>query len=146
AGNVLKSQPDAKFWIGERYYRRYHIEINDFYPLDMSGYGGGFEDLHVGVGKLAVALLAGARPDIVTQNGNYAKRNIDVRLYDIKAPLGSVALWFDYANAKGGTAQTSTVIPTTDGYAFGFRFQRLEWYGGYNTFSIQYGKGAASDF
>ena len=33
AGNVLESQPDAKFWAGERYYRRQHIEINDFYPL-----------------------------------------------------------------------------------------------------------------
>ncbi len=80
AGSVLKSQPDAKFWAGERYYRRYHIEIDDFYPLDMSGYGGGVEDLNVRVGKLSVAYLAGARPDIVTQNGNYAKSNIDVRL------------------------------------------------------------------
>src|SRR5262249_35715303 len=39
AGNVLASQPNAKFWAGERYYRRQHIDINDFYPLDMSGYG-----------------------------------------------------------------------------------------------------------
>ena len=69
AGNVFESQPDAKFWAGERYYRRQHIEIDDFYPLDMSGYGGGVEDLHVGIGKMAVAFLAGARPDIVTQNG-----------------------------------------------------------------------------
>jgi maltoporin len=41
AGNVLESQPDAKFWAGERYYRRRHIEIDDFYSLDMSGYGAG---------------------------------------------------------------------------------------------------------
>src|SRR5262245_43038119 len=136
AGNVIESQPDAKFWVGERYYRRQHVEINDFYPLDMSGYGGGVEDVHVGVGKLAVAFLSGARPDIVTQNGNYAKSNIDVRLYDMKAPFGRIGLWFDYANAKGGTTQNGSAIPTADGYAFGFRFQRLEWHGGYNTFSI----------
>jgi maltoporin len=37
-------------------------------------------------------------------------------------------------------------IPTTNGYAFGIGHQRLEWHGGYNWFSIQYGKGAASDF
>jgi len=146
AGHILQSQPDAKFWAGERYYRRQHIEINDFYPLDVSGYGGGVEDFDVGIGKLAVAFLAGARPDIVTQNGNYAKNNIDVRLYDIRAPLGRVGLWFDYAHAKGGTTQTGSVIPTADGYAFGLRFQRLEWLGGYNTFSVQYGKGAASNF
>jgi maltoporin len=152
AGNVLKSQPDAKFWAGERYYRRYHIEIDDFYPLDMSGYGGGVEDLNVRVGKLSVAYLAGARPDIVTQNGNYAKSNIDVRLYDIKGPFGLWGVWFDFANAKGGTTQAGgstqagAVIPTSNGYAFGVRYQHLEWHGGYNAFSIEYGKGAASNF
>jgi len=33
-------------------------------------------DLHIEVGKLMVAIPAGARPDIVMQNGNYAKSNI----------------------------------------------------------------------
>src|SRR3984957_633161 len=59
AGNVLESQPDAKFWAGERYYRRQHIDIDDFYPLDMSGYGAGVEDLDVRAGKLALGYLAG---------------------------------------------------------------------------------------
>src|SRR5262249_54289193 len=36
--------------------------------------------------------------------------------------------------------------PTTDGYAFGFRHQRLEWHGGYHVFGIQYGTGAASNY
>jgi maltoporin len=145
AGNVLESQPNAKFWAGERYYRRQHIDIDDFYPLDMSGYGGGVEDLNVGIGKMAVAFLSGARPDIVTSNGNLAKSNIDVRIYDLKGPAGLWAGWFDYATAKGGNTPTGTV-PTTDGYAFGLRHQRLEWHGGYHSFSIQYGTGAASNF
>src|SRR5262249_38798651 len=46
-GNVFENQPNAKFWAGERYYRRQHIDINDFYPLDMSGYGAGVEDLNI---------------------------------------------------------------------------------------------------
>jgi maltoporin len=152
AGHIFESQPDAKFWAGERYYRRQHIEINDFYPLDMSGYGAGAEDVNVGIGKLAVAFLAGARPDIVTQNGNYAKSNIDVRLYDLKGPAGLWAAWFDFATAKGGTVQNGnavpagTAFPTANGYAFGIRYQRLEWHGGYHTFSVQYGKGPASNF
>src|SRR5215831_12239961 len=146
AGNVFKSQPQAKFWAGERYYRRYQAHIDDFYILDMSGYGGGVEDLDVKVGKLAVAFLGGARPDITTENGNYAKSNIDVRLYDVKAPGGKLAAWFNFASAKGGTTPTGTVIPTSNGYAFGIAHQRLEWKGGYNWFSVQYGKGAASNF
>jgi maltoporin len=146
AGNVFDSQPDAKFWAGERYYRRQHVDIDDFYPLDMSGYGAGVEDLHVRFGKMAVAFLAGARPDIVTQNGYLAKNNIDVRLYDLKGPFGLWGGWFDFATSKGGETPAGAKIPTTDGYAFGLRYQRLEWHGGYQTFSIQYGTGAASDF
>jgi maltoporin len=146
AGNVFKRLPGAKFWAGERYYRRYQSHINDFYISDMSGYGGGVEDLDVKVGKMAVAFLAGARPDITTENGNYAKSNIDVRLYDVNAPLGKLSAWFNFANAKGGTTPKGTVIPTSSGFAFGVAHQRLEWKGGYNWFSVQYGQGAASNF
>lgn len=146
AGNVIESQPDAKFWVGERYYRRQHIEIDDFYPLDMSGYGGGLEDLHVKVGKLAVAYIAGARPDIVTDHGYLAKSNIDVRLYDLKGPAGLWAGWFNFATTKGGRTSTGIAVPTTDGYAFGLRHQRLEWHGGYHLLAVQYGTGAASNF
>jgi len=145
AGNVLESQPNAKFWAGERYYRRQHIDIDDFYPLDMSGYGAGVEDIDLRIGKMAVAFLSGARPDIVTSNGNLAKSNIDVRFYDLKGPAGLWGGWFDYATSKGGNTPAGTV-PTTDGYAFGLRHQRLEWHGGYHAFSIQYGTGAASNF
>jgi maltoporin len=146
AGNIFKSQPDAKFWAGERYYRRYQAHLDDFYILDMSGYGGGVEDVNAKIGKVAVAYIAGARPDVVTENGNYAKSNIDVRLYDVNALGGKVGAWFNFSRAKGGTTQEGLVIPTANGYAFGIGQQRLEWHGGYNWFSIQYGKGAASNF
>src|SRR5215469_15534577 len=145
-GNVFESQPDAKFWVGERYYRRQHLEINDFYPLDMSGYGAGFEDLNLGVGKLALGYLAGARPDIQTANGNYAKSSVDVRFYDVKGPGGTLAGWFDFATSKGGTTPTGDVIPTSNGYAFGIRHQRLEWHGGFHALGVQYGTGPASNF
>lgn len=146
AGNVLECQPEAKFWVGERYYRRQRVDIDDFYLLDMSGYGAGVEDINVQIGKLALAYLSGARPDIVTQNGYLTKSNIDVRLYDLKGPAGLWAGWFDFATSKGGTTTTGTSIPTTNGYAFGVRHQRLEWHGGYHSFSMQYGTGAASNF
>lgn len=146
AGNLFEIQPDAKFWAGERYYRRQHIDIDDFYPLDMSGYGAGIEDLNVRVGKLAVSYLSGARPDIETENGNFIKSNIDARLYDVKAPGGTVGVFLDFATGKGGTTPAGEVIPTSNGYAFGIKHQRLEWHGGYHTFGMQYGTGPASNF
>jgi maltoporin len=146
AGHLFDIQPEAKFWAGERYYRRQHVEIDDFYPLDMSGYGAGVEDINIGIGKMSVAYLSGARPDIITSVGNLAKNNIDVRVYDLKGPVGLWAGWFNFASSKGGMTSTGALVPTTDGYAFGLRHQRLEWHGGYHSFSIQYGTGAASNF
>ncbi len=146
AGHILESQPGAKFWAGQRFYRRQHIDIDDFYSLDMSGYGAGVEDFNVGIGKMALSYLSGARPDIVTGNGNLTKSNIDVRFYDLKGPAGLWAGWFDFATSKGGRTPAGTVIPTTNGFAFGVRHQRLEWHGGYHALSIQYGTGPASNF
>ena len=146
AGNILEFQPNAKFWAGERYYRRQHIEINDFYPLDLSGYGAGVEDLKLGPGKLDLAFLAGARPDITTRSGNYEKTNIDARYVGLKGPFGLYGGWFDFATSKGGTTPTGTVIPTSSGEAFGFKFEHLEWHGGFNSLMVQYGTGPASNF
>ena len=93
-----------------------------------------------------MAYLAGDRPDVATQNGNYAKSNIDVRLYDVNGPGGKFGAWVNFARAKGGVTPTGAIIPTSNGYAFGVGHQRLEWHGGYNWISVQYGKGAASNF
>jgi len=67
----------------------------------MSGYGAGIEDWNLRIGKMSVAYLGGCETDIVTQNGNYAKSNIDVRFYDLKGPFGLWGAWFDVAAAKG---------------------------------------------
>ena len=154
AGNIFESQPNAKFWAGERYYRRQHIDSNDFFTLDMSGYGGGVEDLNVKFGHAAVAFIGVARPDVITQNGNLTISHIDARLYDVKGPLGLWGGWFDYATSKGGQTTSASVpgssnvtnIPSANGFAYGIRHQRLEWHGGYHTLMVQYGTGAASNF
>ena len=154
AGKLFESQPNAKFWAGERYYRRQHIDSDDFFPLDMSGYGGGVEDVDLGFGKAAAAFIGVARPDVATQNGNLATRHIDATVYDVKGPLGLWGVWFDFATSKGGQIRSAsesnstnlTTVPSSNGYAYGIRHQRLEWHGGYHTFLIQYGTGAASNF
>ena len=49
-GNVVATQPSMKFWAGSRYYRRHDIHINDFFFYNMSGTGGGVEDLELPFG------------------------------------------------------------------------------------------------
>jgi maltoporin len=154
AGKIFDSQPNAKFWAGERYYRRQHIDIDDFFTFDLSGYGGGVEDLDLKIGKGALAFLGVARPDVITQNGNLTTSRIDATLYDVKGPFGLWGGYVDYASSRGGqitaasTAGSSTVtnIPSANGFAYGIRHQRLEWHGGYHTLFVEYGTGAASNF
>src|SRR5262245_53634736 len=73
------------------------------YYLDMSGYGGGVEDVPVGnFGKVALAWLGGSVDGYETDHGDVAKQNIDLRLYDVMVPFGKLALWVNYANTRGG--------------------------------------------
>jgi maltoporin len=152
-GSLFSRQPDAKFWAGERYYRRQSIYTNDFFPLDMSGYGAGVEDLDLNIGKLAVAFVGAARPDIMTDNGTLATSHLDLRLYGVKNRAGLWGAWFDYARSPGGHVTSAPeqspsvfTIPQSKGYAYGIRHQKLEWHGGYHTFMVQYGTGPASNF
>ncbi len=145
-GNVLESNPTAQFWAGERYYRRLNIDINDFFILDTSGYGGGVENVDVKIGQLAVAYLGGAKDDLITSNGVYPKSLLDVRLYGIKTPVGQLGVWYDYSYSKGGTLADGSIVPSSGGWAIGIGHTLQEWFGGYNRVSLQYGVGNAANF
>src|SRR5204863_8999908 len=81
AGNVFQNAPDVRFWAGQRYYQRHDIHINDFYYLDMSGYGGGVEDVPLGdFAKLQLAWLGGSVDNYMTDHGNAAKQHLAVLL------------------------------------------------------------------
>lgn len=155
-GNVFQSVPEIRFWAGQRYYMRHDIHINDFYYLDMSGYGGGVEAIPLSsFGKLAVAWIGGSVDNYMTDHGDAAKQNIDLRLYDIKALCGKLTFWFDYSNTRGGEvhnvfdpAGNKLHIQSSSGWAIGLihRTEDEKFLGGYNDFSIQYGSGAAYNF
>jgi maltoporin len=146
AGNIWPGQPGAKFWAGERYYRRQDIHINDFYSVDMSAYGAGVEDVDVKLGRFALAFLGGANDDVVTDRGVYAKFNLDARLYDVSVPLGKLAFWADLAHSPGGTQADGTQIATSTGWAVGVKYLVPRFLGGYQNLLIAYGKGIARSF
>jgi maltoporin len=156
AGNIISEAPDMRFWAGQRYYRRQDIHINDFYWLDMSGYGGGVQDVpFIGESKLALAWLGGSFDDYQTDDGNAAKSTFDLRVYDIPAPLGKIGFWLAYASSSGGEVLNvfdvngdRFSLQSSQGVAVGMKHRTLPeaFLGGYNEFSIQYGTGAAYNF
>jgi maltoporin len=157
-GNVWAAQPAMKFWAGNRYYRRHDIHINDFFFYNMSGGGGGVEDLQLPFGKLALAWIGnGAQSGVVSDvslppdpknQAGFSKGNLDLRLYDVALPLGQGEFGFDYAYAGSGQDANGIQAPSSDGVAFNFVHtrDRLLSEGGFNKLSLQVGSGAAKTF
>ncbi|CAA6676748.1 MULTISPECIES: carbohydrate porin [unclassified Lentimonas] len=151
AKNVLPGQPDATVWGGQRYYRRHDVHMNDFYWLDMSGYGGGIEDYDLGFATGSIAWIGGTSDDFTGTDTiipddleNTDKNNFDVRLNDIDLGIGMGNLWLNYAHYKfddGGSTNDSA-----DGYAVGFWLENELGENSKNTAIIQYGTGVATNF
>jgi maltoporin len=104
--NVIKSAPEITFWGGQRFYDRYDMHINDYFFLDMSGYGVGVSDIDLGFGKLWIAYLGGLRDDLHDRldsdvlgpfvndrpfnDGAFYKHTLDLRLKEIELGPGNI--------------------------------------------------------
>ena len=164
AEGVIESHKEIKFWAGERFYDRWDIHMNDFYYRDMSGFGGGIEDVPVGDNmKFALALIGGSVSELQANGVPYAegeyhlnKNNIDIMLYDYETVLGTfkfiggasffsgddVAIAPDAADANGGVAH----IKDSFGYYANLILVTPISEISRNHFAVQYGSGPAYDF
>lgn len=153
AKGVWQAHPEAEFWAGQRFYGRMDVHMSDFYYMDMSGYGGGMENMDVGVGKLSVAWLGG---NIDTLNSNASedldetnnKNSLDFRLSDIDLPGGQGLVWLALAHSDDTSRPNgnNVVIEESTGAAIGLGYRIPTICGGYSQTMIQYGVGAAANF
>jgi maltoporin len=91
----------ASAWLGARYYRRHDAHSMDFFYWNPSGLGGGFEDIGLGPGKLAVAVFR--TPD---DNPLRVTFRSDLRMYGIPLnPDGALELGVDlgYVSDQAGS-------------------------------------------
>ncbi len=145
--------PKLKFWVGERFYDRYDIHINDFYVFDMSGYGGGIEDIPAGKwGKLSLAYIGGSTDSYEFPTlGKVAKNSLDIRL-KMDLPVGKGMFWLVPSYLAGGsvtTASGTSNYESSAGLAAGFMHRVDNPFGmgnSYNQFTVQYGIGTGSNF
>jgi maltoporin len=152
-GNVFSSQPSLKFWAGNRYYRRHDIHLNDFFFSNMSGTGGGFEDLKLRNGKLALAWIgtpgssgvsSAPEPDAANKAG-FSKTSFDLRLYDMDVPGGRGEAGLVFSRTTSGLDSNGNIAPETTGFSGMFIHSRQGVFSedGVNKASIQFGTGAA---
>lgn len=155
-GNVIPSQPGAKFWAGRRFYRRHDIHVVDFFFWDMTGGGGGVEDVQFGPAKLALAYIGSGStsglggvpaPDPDNAAG-FSKSNFDLRAYDMPLLGGNAEIGLTFVALRSGLDQSGQKAPTTNGVAATLIHTVPDFIspGGTNKFSIQYGTGPAKTF
>ncbi|HEX3480984.1 MAG TPA: carbohydrate porin [Kofleriaceae bacterium] len=147
AGHIVDSHPEMTFWAGQRFYRRRDVHIIDFFFNDMSGYGGGFQDMKVGGGdtKLSVAVLGGSveNPTAAAGSdvGRLAKGTLDLRLSDIPAGPGKLEVWLIPTLAVQGNGAPGQNHSGIGGGVF--YFQPI--LGGFNEISASIGYNAAAN-
>lgn len=155
--HVIDGMPDAKIWAGNRFYRRRDIHINDFYFWDMSGGGGGIEDVTLGNGKLAFAWIGDGSQSGITngfdspdpQNAaGFSKTNFDLRYYDWRFLDGEGEVGLTYASADSGVDANGESAEDSDGLALSLVKTDKDFMdqNSLNVFSLQIGTGPASSF
>lgn len=145
AKNVIAAAPGMSFWAGNRFYDRHDIHINDFFFFDTSGLGGGFQDLKVGPGKLAVTFMGGssdANDAQVLSLGKRAKKQLDFRYRGIELPDSSrLSLWTDLVAESPTTPGGDSVL----GLDLGVMHEK-NILGGFNKAMVQFGQGSGMFF
>lgn len=156
-GNVWEAQPSMKFWAGNRFYRRHDIHIIDFYYLNMSGGGGGVEDIELPFGKLAFSwigfgaqsgLYNGLTPPDPKNKAGFSKSSFDLRLYDVPVPLGKGEFALVYTSSETGYDQYGNTVDGSGGVGLSFIHTREKFLddNSVNKFSLQIGTGPAKTF
>ncbi|MHC5100656.1 MAG: carbohydrate porin [Planctomycetota bacterium] len=160
ARGVWKDVPQAAFWAGQRFYSRYDVHMNDFYYRDMSGYGGGAEDIPIWdeSALLSIALLGGSTDDLDSSGTQYDDddyqlnmNTIDVGLIDMDMLGGKVAFYGTFSDFNGDTfteSDSGDVLELSDstGLAANFIYDLDLSETVFNRLVLQYGQGAAANF
>jgi maltoporin len=155
-GNVLPFAPSTKFWAGNRFYRRHDIHVLDFFYWNISGGGGGIEDVPLGPARLALAWIGwgstsglGTVPEPDPENrAGFSKSTYDLRIYDLPLLFGHVELGLAYSRTVSGMDQLRRQGPKSHGFATALVHTVPGFISddGVQKLSIQYGTGPARTF
>jgi maltoporin len=157
ATGVWKAQEGATFWAGQRFFDRHQVNMNDFYYRDLSGFGGGLEDVRIGRGPLRAGLAwLGGSVNELESNGSVppagsfqlSKNTFDLRLYGVPLAGGTLGMAFDLAVLGGDTVPFTggdIVVLRNTGWAVSVFYDRRLG-SARNKLSFQYGTGVAYDF
>ncbi len=155
--NLFESMPDAKLWVGKRFYDRQGVHMNDLWYLDMTGTGIGISDIQLGNGNLWVALIGDSEDYFYDPDSDSPDElNLDVRWREIKIGQNKLMLWANLSRVDDGDYLTNLdndndgnpdiiSMDKAYGYGFGAVFEHPLKNSGKWVNSLLYGKGSSSD-
>ncbi|MDF7799854.1 carbohydrate porin [Pontiellaceae bacterium B1224] len=158
AEGLIPDNPTATWWAGQRFYSRIQVHMTDFWYRDMSGYGGGIENVTIGddAMRLGFAWIGGsidelnANGTIATPGTVFRKDSFDLDLTKISSLGGEFRTQLTYSYFHGQTVDTGggNTVELTDSHGASINlFQINEFENGINnTAVLQLGYGAAFNF
>ncbi|MCQ1058459.1 carbohydrate porin [Photobacterium sp. DNB23_23_1] len=133
---LIASQPNAKVWAGERFYRRHEVHMIDIKYWDTSSTGIGVEDWDLGFGNGHIAWMA---PNSNGEDGR-SLHNIDARISDIAlSDTADLTFGLNYVFEQNSSHDEADI--TTSGAMLSALY-RQAWNYGSNTLAFQYGTDA----
>ena len=143
------------FWAGKRFYRDVDVHMDDFfYFADMSGSGGGIEDIEMRNGTLSVAVLQYSNQYVVnTTNGLPSKQALDLRWRDLElSKKNKLFLWAaeGYTAPGSGTdtlnSNAQITYAAAHGTALGVRWRHDFTEKDFNDFAVIWGNSVMETF
>ena len=134
---TLGGQQPMRLWLGQRFYKRSDVHINDFYYWTGTGTGLGVEYIDVGFGQLALAWFEASRFDVRDiEESDYDR--YDIRVERVRTnPDGRMAVGIDYRDYQG---DDPTAVE--DGASLTIQHRQMKFLGGFNEAALQVGEGA----
>jgi len=130
--------------VGRHRFLRRDIHISDYFYMNRSGEGISIEGIPLGFAAFGYTYLRHKQvPAGMVVTNEVTQHNHDFSLYDVQVdPDASLALDFRLSRIAGKTFGPVT-IHSVNGWAVSAEHKQKNILGGSNTFSIQYGRGAA---
>lgn len=126
-------------WVGNRYYQRHDIHINDFYYWDTSGTGVGVEGIKLGTGGMNVSYALFRN----TFNQDTAATRHDLRLGGIGlGGMGDLTVGLQYNSADSSVE----ALDGNDGWGVTVQHFMGGVLGGFNKAALQYSKGTVAQY
>ena len=157
AAGLNPEDPRSGYWAGQRFYSRDQVHMNDFWYRDMTGYGGGIEQVNLGDrARFGIAWIGGSVDELDSDGtvfedpaGQFRKDSVDVSLTEIASLGGQLSLMATYAYFNGDTVETeagTVELLDGDGWAVNLYQDNELAEGVQNRIVLQYGVGVAYNF